>query len=476
MVDPRQDLASNPHGDRARRVKIQQLGRSAVRQLHAALRTIRIHDASNNAVVASVGVLREAINSLWGILGGVVRIQFVEDVVFVNDHRLRVNAVIADQVDALRTLLAEREIGGISFGRPVTPQSLTAFLVPLSKSVEDEEAPLRLRLALRNLGDLGIDVLEPQKLLDEETYDTVRVNRLEFALQTYARAIVAFREAVDAMKAGNDPLTGRVHITRVVQDMVDIATERVNFLLKIPALKRANAKAMDAAAWDYDSNHAANTCVYALLIGKFLGLDRLELLDLGTSALLADIGFALLPKGLTGRSSELDERQCAELKGAMVRASQALLGQGRISDAMMRRLIVANEHHATFIDPKTGEASGMHLFSRIVAVCDAYDALTSDRPWRGALSAADALDVLRREAGLRYDSTIVAVLVAVLKTYGAHSYFGSVAPPPPDPATRVADVIPPAATGAVPPLVAGTGIPAASTGAGAIPPEVPGSR
>ena len=54
------------------------------------------------------------------------------------------------------------------------------------------------------------------------------------------------------------------------------------------------------------------------------------------------------------------------------------------------------------------------LASRIVFVCDAYDAMTSDRPYRDAMTPAAATDELRRSAGTQFDPTAVAALLSVL--------------------------------------------------------------
>ena len=401
--------------------QVQLLGRNVVRQLQVALRTVRIHDAGNAAAAAALQRLADAINALWSTFGGPVQLQFVEDIVFINDVRLRMGAVLADQVEALRGELESRGLGGLGFVRPVDSAALRSFLVPLSAAVDDEDDVGALQHQLRSLGDIGITLLEPRRLLDNEEYQAIRIDRLSFALQAYGRAIVAFSEVVRALERGADPLSGRVHIPRVVQDLIDIAVDRVNFLLRIPATERANAAQLQQIGADYHSRHGANTCVYSIMIGKVIGLDRIGLLDLGMGALLADIGFALLPDEWTQRADELSETERIQLRMAMLTASQRLIGHGRATDSMIRRIIVANEHHYPYLDTMTGRPAGLHLYSRIVAVADAFDALTTHRSWRPALTSDQALSVLNTETGTRYDPRVVAVLTELLRTHGAHA-------------------------------------------------------
>src|SRR5688500_11746360 len=79
--------------------KLQALGRSLVLQLHMVLRTMQIHDPSNKALLIATENLKDTINTLWAALGGSVRLQFVDGVVYLNDKRLRLPPSSKDQVD-----------------------------------------------------------------------------------------------------------------------------------------------------------------------------------------------------------------------------------------------------------------------------------------------------------------------------------------------------------------------------------------
>jgi HD-GYP domain-containing protein (c-di-GMP phosphodiesterase class II) len=193
-----------------------------------------------------------------------------------------------------------------------------------------------------------------------------------------------------------------------MQDMVDIATDRVNFLLKLAAIKAAN---------DYPYNHAANTCVLSIVLGKALEVDRVSLVDLGVSALLADLGFALSPSELVHKPGELTPAERDLLLDELLRSIRTLVGKGQLGESAMRRVVVAYEHHLPFRDPVTARPTGTHLFSRIVAVADAFDALTTRRPWREGYTADEALRILMREAGTRYDPLVVKVLINLLGLY-----------------------------------------------------------
>lgn len=370
---------------------------------------MKIHDPTNRALLIGTEKLKDTINTLWAALGGSVRIQFVDDLIYLNDTRLRMDSSVKEQIDALRQEFSSRGLGGLSFARPVDTAALRSFLVLFAQQPESEEGLVQLRKSLEELKDLALELLGPKSIAPDEIPEELRIDRKTFALQTYAKSIVAIRDFVTALKKGKDPLQGRLHLTRIVQDLVDIATDRVNFLIKLAAIKNAN---------EYPYNHAANTCVLSIVLGKSLAVDRLALVDLGTSALLSNVAYAMLPAELVDGKRQLNDIERRALNDAMVRQIRSIIGQGRmLSDAMIRRIIVAYEHHLPYTDPQTGKPAGTHIFSRIVQVASAFDALTTQRPWREGFPADEALKILLQDAGSRYDPVIVRVLVNLMGLY-----------------------------------------------------------
>jgi HD-GYP domain-containing protein (c-di-GMP phosphodiesterase class II) len=394
------NVAANP--------KVQLLGRSLVVQLHSVLRTMRIHDPSNKALLVNTEKLKDTINTLWAALSGPVRVQFVDDIVYLNDARLRIDGSVKEQIDTMREEFAKRGLGGLAFTRPVDTTALRDFLVIFTQQEQNDEGLTQLRRSLEDMKELALELLGPQTFkAEDQRAEALKVDRKTFALQTYAKSIVAVREFVSALKQGKDPMQqGKLHITRIVQDLVDIATERVNFLIKLSSIKQAQ---------EYAYNHAANTCVLSIVIGKSMEIDRLALVDLGTSALLANVAYAMLPPEMTEQAAQLTLDQRHVLHDAMVRQIRSIIGQGKmLSDSMIRRIIVAYEQHLPYTNPETRQKGGTHVFSRIVQVASAFDALTTRRPWREGFTADEALRILMREADTQFDPMIVRILVNMM--------------------------------------------------------------
>ncbi len=387
--------------------KVQQLTQRLVVQLHMVLRTLRLYEPGNQALLIATENLKDTINTLWAAVEGPVQLQFIEGFVYVNEARIRLEPAVREQVQRLQEELTQRGLGGISFGRPVDSAALGSFLAQIARPVEPGVDFSTYEASLEGLKELAVRLLAPSRWKQDPGPAEVRVDKKTFALQTYAKAIIAVREYIAGLRAGAEP-DRRLRITRIVQDLVDIATERVNFLVRLSAIKQAH---------DYAANHAANTCVLSLVIGRALGVDRIDLVDLGTSALLADVGFSLLPPEQIEHGAELSSLQRERLRLAMISQVRAIIGSGPVTDATLRRIIVAYEHHQPYRDPSTGERNETHLFSRIVQVADAFDALTTRRPWREGYAADEALRLLLEDADRRFDPLVVRILVNLLGLY-----------------------------------------------------------
>jgi diguanylate cyclase (GGDEF)-like protein len=153
----------------------------------------------------------------------------------------------------------------------------------------------------------------------------------------------------------------------------------------------------------------ADVCV---AVGSELGLDEGELVALRAAGTLHDIGKLAVPDTILSKPGPLTEeewqfvRRHPVIGERILRAAPALTPVGPLVRS-------SHEHFdgGGYPDGLAGDA--IPLASRIVAVCDAFDAMTSDRPYRVAMSAEGALDELRRGAGTQFDPVVVAAFERV---------------------------------------------------------------
>jgi len=164
---------------------------------------------------------------------------------------------------------------------------------------------------------------------------------------------------------------------------------------------------------EYTADHSASVVDMTASVARNLGLDAAEIDRIRAAALLHDIGKVAIPDDILQKQGPLDEREWEVMRTHPVigeRILRAVPGMGTIAR------IVRHEHERW---DGGGYPDGIGreeipIGSRIILACDAYDAMTTDRPYRKAMSHADALEELTSCAGSQFDPEVVGALVGVL--------------------------------------------------------------
>jgi two-component system cell cycle response regulator len=184
-------------------------------------------------------------------------------------------------------------------------------------------------------------------------------------------------------------------------------------------------------------DHTGHVSQLAVSVGRQLALDAERLDELARAADLHDIGKVGVPDAILDKPSTLDHEEWDLVR------QHTLIGERILSAAPALRpvaRIVRASHERWdgrgYPDGLAGEA--IPLGARIVAVCDAYDAMVSDRCYRSALSSAAAREELIQEAGRQFDPQVVGTVLEALKELGqdAFSHADIVEFPPAQPHLR----------------------------------------
>jgi putative nucleotidyltransferase with HDIG domain len=172
------------------------------------------------------------------------------------------------------------------------------------------------------------------------------------------------------------------------------------------------ANAIDAKD-PYTAGHTSRVAAYALALAVDLGLDEERRREIEQGALLHDIGKIGVPDAILSKPGPLNQDEWREMRRHPELACQILEG----TDLPPTTLSVVRNHHENidgsgYPDRLAGEA--ISLPARIARVADAFDAMTSDRPYRDALSIAAARAELRRCAGTQFCPDVVAAFERLL--------------------------------------------------------------
>lgn len=166
----------------------------------------------------------------------------------------------------------------------------------------------------------------------------------------------------------------------------------------------------------YTQNHSYRVSVYATKIALEMGFhpDRME--DVRASALLHDIGKLDISRDLLYKAAKLTESEYEEVKQHVAKGITMLEPVG---GSLRRVLPIILSHHDRWdgngYTPKAGEE--IPLESRILAVADAYDAMTSDRPYRKAMSPYEVRDLINSKTGTEFDPDVVRAFNVVFSRH-----------------------------------------------------------
>jgi HD-GYP domain-containing protein (c-di-GMP phosphodiesterase class II) len=178
---------------------------------------------------------------------------------------------------------------------------------------------------------------------------------------------------------------------------------------------RVRALTMRLAEKDeYTEGHTRRVALRAVLVGEELGLAPNRLRILATGGLLHDIGKLSVPDEILKKPGSLDDEEFAVIKRHPEWGHKLLGELGGFSDAV-RRLVL--DHHERLDGagyPNGRTASELGIETRILTVCDVYDALLSVRVYRDAWTHEKAMGLLHEQTGSAFDPACVGALERVL--------------------------------------------------------------
>lgn len=165
--------------------------------------------------------------------------------------------------------------------------------------------------------------------------------------------------------------------------------------------------------------HDRRVSELCVLIGRELGMSAAEQVMLSRSGLLHDVGKLGIPQAILDKRGALTASEWRVMKTHPELGISILGGTGR----MTREMLGVLYHHERMDGsgyPHGLASAEIPIEARIVAVADTYDVLTTDRPYRHAVSHHQALLRVLDDAGPRLDPTVVAALHRILRAHRAH--------------------------------------------------------
>lgn len=198
-------------------------------------------------------------------------------------------------------------------------------------------------------------------------------------------------------------------LARQAATVLEIATLYADANEMFMDVIKALTTAIDAKD-PYTEGHSQRVSNFSVAIAQELGLDAEMIHHIRIGAILHDVGKIGVPDRILRKPGRLSEDEWDEMKKHPA-IGEKIMGQVRMLHTELPALA---EHHERLDGkgyPKGLKGDEISLMGRIIAVADAFDAITSDRPYRTGMSVEEAFAVLRRGAGSQFDERCVAALI-----------------------------------------------------------------
>ncbi|MFZ2727150.1 MAG: HD-GYP domain-containing protein [Methylococcaceae bacterium] len=168
---------------------------------------------------------------------------------------------------------------------------------------------------------------------------------------------------------------------------------------------------------EYTAQHCLNVCILSVALGRHLNLPEITLNNLGLCAMMMDIGKVKIPSAILNKATPLTEEENTILRTHTTLGYEILKSTEGITTSAMN---VALTHHERLDGkgyPQKLKRSEISEFSKMIAIADIYDSLTSNQPRYKARTHLDVINLLINCAGKHVDSTLVTKFIESLGVY-----------------------------------------------------------
>jgi putative nucleotidyltransferase with HDIG domain len=297
-----------------------------------------------------------------------------------------------------------RELGALSFKTGLTLDELYRFM-PIFARRDKKDGSMYARLqADIDAADINHLVLEKASVFTSPSNLNRNTARIFFL------SIVHLKES---FKRNQMDEGIKVHTTRrLMQSIYNHIVDNESFVFGLTNLKNYD---------EYTLNHSVNVCLLATALGRRLGLNRGELVDLGIAAFFHDLGKLETPLEILNKPAKLSDAEREIMEQHPFKGAEKLVLLKESQRLPLRAIHVAMEHHIK--EDLTGypryfKREDVNLFSKIVKVVDFFDAVTTKRVYRSNVyTRAEALSLMLEQKGTEFSPVILKAFVNLMGVF-----------------------------------------------------------
>lgn len=398
------------------------LGIQLITQLNVLIKTSRIHGRTNAALDKPVDSMLTLVKTLAADHPVVLRLQ--NDFLFLGDSHLKMSSQQMAVFSSIIEALNKWHVGGVSFASTAESKDFREFAYLFVSLDPDKHSLADLQQALETAGVKGIELEEPRVLnlhpldqgqSDEGTYgsgagtssgglENPKQKAKALAKGGYARAAAAVGDLAQNTRAGGT--VSFKQAKRAIQNIVKLMMQDESTLLGL-----TNLRCHD----QYTHNHSVNVSLLAMALGNRAGYPKVDLADLGLSALFHDVGKCAIALDLLNKPGEFTQEDWVIMRSHPTEGVFTLVKSRGINNVPTRMAAASFEHHMNYDFsgyPKLRIPWKQSVASRIITIADCYDAMTSSRVYRREpMSPSNVLKFMFGKSGQSFDPVLLKLFV-----------------------------------------------------------------
>ena len=402
MGQPTPDVAAQGTGTRSNEGALRRSGGRLLLALYGSLAVLRrqtienqqTRNALDELVAASAAIVEEHGELELRVMGGAISLNGVPFRLDLDNY--------ASFPHVLATF-RRSGVGVVRMDQPAGQREWRTLLGLLTKDAKQSDG-FQNPIQQGSVGHIVVGPpLEGQLEFGDET------ERKLAAKRTYAQSAAVAKKVFTSATLGRG--ADVAEIKHAVQNIVDQVLNNETCLVGLSTLKDYD---------DYTFVHSVNVCIFCVAIGRRLGLSKKQLFDLGLAGLLHDVGMSRVPVEIASREGNLTDEEWPLMHAHTWLGALTIFRLREVGEIPFRSMVAAYEHHMKVDQtgyPTSVRPRKLSVFSKIVAVADAFDAATNSRFHGGEKPPDVALKELTENVDWGFDPVLVKALINLTGIY-----------------------------------------------------------
>jgi HD-GYP domain-containing protein (c-di-GMP phosphodiesterase class II) len=382
---------------------LHQLAVEMVIRLNAALKSARIYEPNNLLFQRQIGFLLSLIRKALEE-SGEAGFRIRSSALFFNNIRLKYGFANYHFFKFVDQEFRRHLVGGIRFQPEVSEQDLQLLMILLVK--REPGGGDAFEALLEEAKRQGLQHIGLEKMLASE----LGSGSERYAAKVFFLGMTHLEETFEE-ESGEEKI--RLGTTRrLMQSIFNHISGNESFVLGLTTLKNFH---------EYTLNHSMNVCILSIALGRRLGLDRKELVDLGLSAFFHDLGKLDTPHEILEKPAKLDQGEREIIEKHPHQGAGRLVLLKEMKNLPVRAVQVAMEHHLKEDQsgyPRFYRKQTINLFSKIVKIADFFDAITTKRSYRTSdFTREEALTLMLSLSGKEFHPVLLREFAKMIGAY-----------------------------------------------------------